>query len=105
MKRRFNTRALWMAKFHGADVMPAQIRRFVLFDRDPVSVVISIMANTSNLPGNFHAVRPAADLETVIGDFLGDIQIWPGRADGGQLIAELTVQRFEPVGESNDRFS
>lgn len=68
----------------------------VFFHRNPMGVGPGVLPNARHLPGDFTARLATRNLEAVAGDFLGDVQVRSGRADGGKLVAKVAVQRLEP---------
>src|SRR5579863_8231969 len=70
--------------------------RFLHLDRNAVSVSPRILANAGDLPGDSHAGTPAANLELVVGQLLGDIDRSKA-TNTSELVAEIAVQHAEPV--------
>ena len=64
----------------------------------------SVLPNSAYLPGDLHTRRAAGDPETVILDFLGDVQVRRQCADGGQLVVEIPVESFKPEIQDFLRF-
>ena len=62
----------------------------------------SVLTDARDLPGYLHAGFSAGNLELVIGHFLRNIHRREA-ADAGELVAEVTVERLELVGELDDR--
>lgn len=60
--------------------------RFVFLDRNPVCVGISVVANTSHLPGNSRPGHSTGDAEPVSMDFLGDVEFRLGCAYGSEQV-------------------
>ncbi len=48
-------------------------RGLLLLHLDSVSIRVSVMANTSNLPGNFHFRFPSRNLKAITHDFLPNV--------------------------------
>jgi len=57
-----------------------------------------VVANAGDLPGNFHPGASTGDLEAVILNLLRDVNR-SSPADGGELIAKVGVEHFEPFGK------
>src|SRR5262245_51875959 len=74
--------------------------RFHLFDLDAMRFGVSVFANACQLPRHFHPRFAARDLESVPVHFLRYVNRSEA-ADAGQLIAELAVERFEPIWQRN----
>src|SRR4030095_14553630 len=74
--------------------------RFHLFNLDAVRFGVSVFANAGQLPRHFHPGFAPRDLEPVPVHFLRDVNRSEA-ADAGQLIAELAVERFEPIWQRN----
>src|SRR5262245_29859638 len=69
---------------------------FQLFDLNAVAFCIGVFSNAGQLPRNLHSGPAASNLEAVSIDLAGDINRREA-ADRGQLIAELAVERLEPI--------
>src|SRR5579862_994179 len=82
-------------------VAPLLLRRLFHFGRNAVCVGIGVMTDARHLPGNFTSRLSAGNLELVVGYFLCNIEIRPGRADRCKLIAKVAIQRLEPIGQSH----
>lgn len=87
------------AKGFGVEIAALLGFRFLHFDRAAVRVGLGIVTDTRHLPGNLRSGLAASDLETIPGYFFCNVEIGAGRSDGGQLIAEILVQRFKIAGE------
>src|SRR5215472_11171605 len=72
--------------------------RLILFHLDAMRVRVSVMANASDLPGNFAARRPTSDLEPITCNFPCDVEVWLWPANRRQLITKISIQRLEVVG-------
>src|SRR5262249_55452930 len=73
-------------------------RRLLFFDRDAMSVCISVLAYACHLPRDLNISRICLDREAVVLDFtshygLGEL------ADDGELVPKITIQRIKPIWE------
>lgn len=59
-------------------------------------VGIGVLANAGDLPRDFHARLATRDLEAIVLDFLSDVDRRES-SDRGELIAEVAVERAEPL--------
>ena len=77
---------LWFRHLHGMGLRPG------------------IVAHATDHPGDLHSGSAACDFELVVLDLLSDVN--PRVAsDGGELVAEISVERLEPLGHSDDSFA
>src|ERR1700733_517317 len=60
-----------------------------------------ILSNAGYLPGHFAFRFASADLEAVACHLLDDVQVRPRRTNRSQLIAEVPIQSFEIIRQSN----
>ncbi len=70
-----------------------------------MGIGVNILADAGNLPGNFPARLATRNLEVVVRDFFGDVEVGTGSADGRQLIAEVLIERLKPLGQFDDGFA
>jgi len=78
------------------------LRRLVFFHLDAVRVGVGVLANSRHLPGDFHVRFICADGELVMADFRRHDCVRK-QSDHSQLVAEVAVEGFEPVGQRDDR--
>ena len=94
----------WLSECVGVQVGPHRGIRLHLLDLDSVGVRIGVMANARHLPGHLPASDTPSNLELVPRDFFGDVGHERG-THGCQLIAEVLIQRLEPVWQCDDRLA
>src|SRR5579862_852325 len=70
-----------------------------------VRVGKGVMPYTGDLPGDPATGPSAGYFEAIVGDFPRDVQTGRGRADRGQLIAEVAVQGFEVIRQIHPRLT
>src|SRR6266545_6250337 len=75
-----------------------------LLDRDPIRVREAVVPDSCDCPGNLRAGLPSGNPELIARDLLGDVEVGSGRADRCELVAEVAIERFEPVGKKNHGF-
>src|SRR6476646_7842640 len=80
----------------GVEILALIFRRFVFLNGDPVLVGPGVLSDACDLPGNLHARLATRYLEAVALHLLRDVQVRSRRADRGQLVAELLIQRVKP---------
>src|ERR1022692_3837256 len=83
----------------GVQITASVDLRFVFFDRNAVGVGPGILASTGELPTHSPAILTAGDRELAVGHLGCNVKVRRGPADGRELIAEVTVERLEPVGK------
>src|SRR3974390_2375437 len=66
---------------------------------------IGVVAPCGDLPGDFHARLASSNDKTIVLDFFCDVEVRPGRPNGGELIAEVFVDCLKPSGKFDLRFS
>ncbi len=77
---------------------PALGRGLLLLDRDPVRLGEGILADAGHLPRDLSRGDLGLDHEAVALDAAHDPDARPGAvADHGELVAEVAVERLEPV--------
>src|SRR5277367_5860636 len=76
---------------------------FLLLNDQRMSLGIGVLANSGDLPGDLYVGGIGANGELVTGDLLGDDRLSETSANDRQLVAEIGVLRFEPVGQSDGR--
>src|SRR5437588_740306 len=64
-----------------------------------------ILTNTGHLPADSHPGCPTSNLETMVSDFLCNVEVWPGSTNRGELIVTFLVQRLEPIRKFNESFA
>ena len=69
----------------------------VFFHLDAVCVSVGVLANARNLPGNLASRLASRDLETVIGNFFGYINIRLWSTHGCELVTKFTIECLEIV--------
>src|SRR5262245_19031629 len=69
------------------------------FHRHAVGFGKGVAANSRYLPGHFHAGIAAGDLEALVPNFLGNVEIGGRRAERRELIAEVLVEGLKPGWE------
>ena len=79
------------------DVVATFLWILLLFHHHWVGLGVGILAYACDLPRNLYSRRTASDLETVVGDLLGNVQPRTWRAEGSELVAEIPVHRLELV--------
>jgi len=72
------------------------LRRLDFFHRDAVGVGVSSLPDSRHLPGNFHSRLVGPDRELMIADFFRHDGLRE-LADHGELVAEIAVERLEPI--------
>jgi len=61
-----------------------------------------VLANTGDQPRDLEPGRAAGDAEAVVVHLVSDVD-GRGTADARQLVAEVAIQRFEPLRQLDDR--
>lgn len=72
-----------------------------LLHRDAMCIGPDSLSDAGHLPGNLHIWLVRLNVELVVGDFTGNDGL-SELADHGQLVAEVTIQSFEPLGQRYD---
>jgi len=78
------------------------LSRLVLLHLDAVLLGPRIAADSGHLPRHFHVRTVGADGEAVVCDLRVDDGLCEA-ADDRQLVAEVAIERLEPVGKLDDR--
>ena len=63
-----------------------------------------VLANTGDQPRDLEPGRAAGDAEAVVVHLVSDVD-GRGTADARQLVAEITIERFEPLRQLDDRLA
>ena len=79
-------------------MVAALLLGFVNFHYQRMRLGISVMTYGGHLPRDLHRWSATRDTELVVGDFLADVQVRGGDADGRELIAEVGVKGLKPFG-------
>src|SRR5829696_4346637 len=58
-----------------------------------------VLSSSRYLPTDLHPLFAARYVEAVLGNLLGDVQVWRRPADGGELVAKILIQSFAPLGQ------
>src|SRR6516165_10750523 len=78
--------------------IPAPLLTYLAaFDPQRIRDSPRVAADSGDLPRDFQPRCAAADLKPAVRQFRRDMQVRRWTADGCELIAELTVQRLEPM--------
>src|SRR5215813_3620026 len=80
----------------GMDEMTALRLRFRFFNPNAMHFGPGVLTDTAHLPGDFDAGPPPGDAESIVLDFLSDIDRRIS-TDTRQLITEVLVERLEPI--------
>src|SRR5437870_5540790 len=83
----------------GRHVGAALFGRLVLFDRNAMRISPGILTNAGYLPGHFGACSAASDGEMIVRYLSRNVQIWGRRADCGELVTKIFIERAKPIGQ------
>src|SRR5262245_41285517 len=76
----------------------------IFFNRNPVFDRVSVLADASHLPGDFHARPVGFDREAIVADLACDNGLRE-LADDCQLVAEIVIESLEVIGEPDCSFA
>src|SRR6266496_2443825 len=79
--------------------------RFFFLNENAMSFCPGILANPRHLPTDLYIGCTPSNLETIVVDFLRNIEVWSWSADGGKLIAEIGIERLKPSGKLYHSFA
>src|SRR6266478_3705067 len=96
MARPFDAGLLMSAIQLRMDVVAALDRKLFLLDHERMRFGEGILAHSGHLPGYLHSRLASCDDEAAALNFLRDVEVRAGRADGGELVAKVLVQDLEP---------
>ena len=113
LRRPLQRLGLWMVQFRDTRLasVAEQFRVEIValigsvlvhFKRDAVSIRPCVLPDAGHLPGDLHVGPVGMDAEGVIRNLGGDPCLCL-LADRGELVAEIAVQRFEPIRQGNHR--
>src|SRR5215211_3164799 len=58
-----------------------------------------VLASSRYLPTDLHPLFAARYLEAVFRNLLSNVQVWRSPTNGGELVAKISIQSFEPLGQ------
>src|SRR6516165_291455 len=94
----------WRAIKLGTDVITPFALGLLHLYRNAMYVGPSILADTGDLPGDFHPRLAPRDLELVVCDFFRDVHRSEA-SDTGELVAKVAVDGPEPIGKRDHCFT
>jgi hypothetical protein len=92
------------AEQFGIQIRSTFLRRFLLLDRNAVSVGPRVLPDAGDLPRDLHVRFVTLDGEPVIGHLAGHDGLRE-LSHNCELIPEIAVEGFEPLGQGNDGFA
>src|SRR5689334_6470643 len=93
----------WLSIEFWMQVIAAFLTRLLFLNRNTMSLCPCILTDPCHLPGHFHSWLPPCNPETIVMDFLGDIDL-SIVSKAGQLIAKIGVECLKPGWKFDDRF-